>query len=356
MKKILALGIAGLLIIALLAMITAMNVNRLAQAFSTRGVQAIQGQTVNGIHIERLDLPEPQIHIADLSISWPRLTAQVTMTEENEFLSGDTITLQMDALQVTMDGILSHTLMVSANAISATVQDKEPENKQSLSDGITRLDDGSIRLTAQLDLWPPGEIKSKAKNVVHNLMGLLRTGSTTIPVTLSGITSFRVNKEVVTAKLSVQQNDTSYRLTMDQESLRIISWIMTEKLTDPEIELLSLNPIKAPRLLHIRNDAQESARLAHEAHTVIPEDAYRHVLWSYLLTQAYGEHFATAVTDAHEQGKTDNSPAEHQMDYINNAVGRTYAAQHYTRDELIDRLLSDPAVIREAGTNNKDAR
>ena len=78
----------------------------------------------------------------------------------------------------------------------------------------------------------------------------------------------------------------------------------------------------------------------------IPEDAYRHVLWSYLLTKRFGPVFARHVTDAHEEGDPTDTAADHIMDYHNNAIGRQYALKHYRKDEILDRVLSDPNVIR----------
>lgn len=351
MKKILALGVAGLLLMGFFTLFAARNINRLAQNFSAKAVDAIQGQTVAGITVVLLELPPPQVDMAKLTIAWPHLAAQVAMKQGHDLLAGKTITLRMNSPQITVEGLFPVSFLLTADAIAATTQSQEPADDQPILDGITSLSDGRLSLPVSLKLWPPGEIKPQAKKLAHDLKELLHSGSTTVPVSFSGTSSFSVSNEIVTTRLSMQKVNNSYRLTMDRESLRVISWIMAEKLTDPEVDFLSLNPIKAPRLLHIRNDAQESARRAHEEHAVIPEDAYRHVLWSYLLTQTYGEAFAQVVTDAHEQGKTDNSEAEHRMDYTNNAVGRKYAAQHYQRHELIDRLLNDPNVIREATAN-----
>ena len=86
---------------------------------------------------------------------------------------------------------------------------------------------------------------------------------------------------------------------------------------------------------------------ARERDGSVPEDAYRHVLWSYLLTQEFDAEFAEKVTDAHEIGSTTNTEAEHRMDYNNNAVGRRYAAEGVAEPEVLSRVRRDPAVIRQ---------
>ncbi|WP_238314615.1 DUF6973 domain-containing protein, partial [Methylobacterium crusticola] len=77
----------------------------------------------------------------------------------------------------------------------------------------------------------------------------------------------------------------------------------------------------------IKDYAETTAHNAHAKDRTIPEDAYRHVLWSYLLTKEFGPAFASRVTDAHEQGPTGNTPKERKQDYHNNAVGRRYARE-----------------------------
>ncbi|MEM9354433.1 MAG: hypothetical protein AAGA92_15615, partial [Planctomycetota bacterium] len=114
------------------------------------------------------------------------------------------------------------------------------------------------------------------------------------------------------------------------------------------IELIASMPLRTPRLLRIKNDAESTAKQAYEADESVPQDAYRHVLWNFLLTRAFDEQTAQAVTDAHEAGDTGNSKAEREMDYNNNAVGRRYAAEGVRRPEILEKLLSDPEVIRTA--------
>ncbi len=78
----------------------------------------------------------------------------------------------------------------------------------------------------------------------------------------------------------------------------------------------------------------------------MPEDAYRHVLWSFLLTRTYGPEFARRVTDAHEIGDTGNTEADHRMDYNNNDIGRRYAAEGVQEAELLGRVRTDGRVVR----------
>ncbi|MBL4576492.1 MAG: hypothetical protein JKY51_10430 [Opitutaceae bacterium] len=76
-----------------------------------------------------------------------------------------------------------------------------------------------------------------------------------------------------------------------------------------------------------------------------PKDAYRHVLWSFLLTKQFGGESAEMVTDAHEVGATyESSPLAIRMDYHNNAVGRRYAGSGIKEEELLSLVLTGPLV------------
>ena len=120
---------------------------------------------------------------------------------------------------------------------------------------------------------------------------------------------------------------------------------MEEELTDSEVDLFARNPFRAPQLLRIRNDAQLTAKLEHARNQSVPEDSFRHVLWSYLLTRAYGPQFAQKATDAHELGAIDNTESERRKDKVNNAIGRQYALQHRSREDILSLLMTDPKVI-----------
>jgi hypothetical protein len=150
---------------------------------------------------------------------------------------------------------------------------------------------------------------------------------------------------------------------MDKDDLKIIAATMSGRKTTPmDIEVISRNPIKAPQLLRIRDKAATMAKVAHQQDPNIPEDAYRHVLWNYLLAKEYGEAFAKEVAAAHEvyadeekMSKEEilNMNIESYQDLHNNAVGRNYAEMEYPESGILERVLTDQTVIRD---ENRKAR
>ena len=115
---------------------------------------------------------------------------------------------------------------------------------------------------------------------------------------------------------------------------------------DFPIDIIIKNPTKAERIAEITSYAILTASSARKKDLAVPQDAYRHVLWSYLLTKEFGEQFAKKVTDAHEIGAHWNTEADHIMDYKNNEVGRRYAMMGYTEESILKRVMMDPEVIR----------
>ena len=136
-----------------------------------------------------------------------------------------------------------------------------------------------------------------------------------------------------------------YKIRINPEVLKSIAWLINEELTDAEAALLADSPFRIQDLFSIMATARTESE-KYKKNDMIPEDAYRHVLWSYLLTTNYGPDFAKKVTDAHEEGDMSNTEAEHEMDYNNNAIGREYALENHKKSEILLRMLNDTRVIR----------
>jgi hypothetical protein len=172
---------------------------------------------------------------------------------------------------------------------------------------------------------------------------------------------------------------------MDPKDFTLISDKLGERLTKSEFVAYCDNPLRMPRMLSIRNYASDKS---HEEEKKIgpalPEEAYKHILWAYLLCKAYDDKFSREVTDGHEKdavGRTELSvrtylsaergqsepweramgtkeETEIQMDLINNSIGRGYYRKGYKERDLLQHTMKDPAVIRwhmDLAAGRKDA-
>lgn len=175
---------------------------------------------------------------------------------------------------------------------------------------------------------------------------IAREGITSLPLELYAEVRSLLDGQELGVRLRAVDREGVTALQVDQDDLRRQAKHFTRPLTDLEIGLIGEYPLRAPDLLLIKKYAEQTAMRARQRDKTVPEDAYRHVLWSYLLTEEFGAGFAEQVTDAHEIGSTTNTEAEHRMDYNNNEVGRQYAAQGVNEFEILPRLRRDRAVIK----------
>ncbi len=151
-------------------------------------------------------------------------------------------------------------------------------------------------------------------------------------------------KEAQVVLYTVQEGENT-RLRLETRDVQKAAQVFQLELSPDEVEIISRYPVRAPVIMEITSEARTTARNARRADPAVPEDAYRHVLWSYLLTQKFGPEFAEKVTDAHEVLPT-NTPEERRMDFINNRIGRSYALRGVPRERLLALVLSDPQVVR----------
>ena len=199
------------------------------------------------------------------------------------------------------------------------------------------------RVTYQVpfDLLNP---KSMIPSVLEECERLISEGSTSWPLSIEGKIDFQLKNKPVELRSKIVRHKEEYVLALDEEDVAALSELFEDKLTEAEVELIASNPFRAARLLQIKDTAESTSARASQKDPSVPQDAYRHVLWSYLLTQAYDAEFAEQVGVAHETGDTGNTEAERQMDLHNNAIGRNYAEQGMKQTALLKHLLGDAEV------------
>ncbi|OGW75637.1 MAG: hypothetical protein A2Z72_05920 [Omnitrophica bacterium RBG_13_46_9] len=156
---------------------------------------------------------------------------------------------------------------------------------------------------------------------------------------------------VLYGEVSTEPGDLT-EIAVDKEVIRSFADDMCKKgyldkaPTEAELDLFSENPDRVARLKEIADYSRDKAKDASRADANVPEDAYRHVLWSYLLTMEYGAQFSKKVTDAHETNDDTNTPAQHRMDFHNNAIGREYAEKGYKESDVLHYVMTDKHVMR----------
>ena len=210
------------------------------------------------------------------SVALKNFAGRIKVLKKNVSTSGQELLLVSDELILKIDNLGERFFFLEAKGFQITTEKD-------------RLAADEFRVRFRLAFQDKGEALSDIKNLMKGLGDFIMEGRGALDIYFSGQSLFPLKGKERSARLSVEKKGGWSVLLMDKDDLRIISEDMEEKLADAEIDVVSQYPLKAPRLLRIRDNAQITARDAHHADELVPEDAYRHVLWSFLLTNAYGE-------------------------------------------------------------------
>jgi len=291
-------------------------------------------------------IQEPKFEQAKISgiraARWTDVSARLQFPESEGFDPNRIFNVQIGQIELWLAG--GGTVVLEAHDIAIESVEKDGSSGSADEVRSDRIFAQEFQCQFEMDLFNP---MPGLVNVLPELVGLMKAGATQIPVVTEGLLEFSLKGKTVKARIRVAQVEEGQTLVLDSEDIRPVSDLFDEALTDSELELISIYPLRAARLLRIKDDAESTARAAHSRDGQVPQDAFRHVLWSFLLTNKYGAAFAELVTDAHEQGDTGNSPAERDMDYHNNAIGRRYAEEKMRRKQILSRVQNDASVIRE---------
>lgn len=314
---------------------------------------------VGSVQIPGVEYARPSFGAVRLAsynaVVWSDVSLDARLMRNEAFKTIENISLKIDQVTLRMEDFSERAFLLGFDGFhaAATVKGGGPDPAR----GENRMEGGHLEIPLRLTGFGMADILAQLDELREELPRFLALGVTGIPISFSAVQTFDLNGKPFRARFSVEQKGGEYRLVMDRNDLQKIAALLPGQKPNPiELEVIARNPIKAQQLLKIRDKAVTTAQLAARQDPKIPEDAYRHTLWSYLLARMYGEPFAKEVTDAHEAyadeeelKKADRisfNIASYQ-DLVNNAAGRQYAAMGYPESTILDRVMTDPAVIRD---------
>lgn len=153
------------------------------------------------------------------------------------------------------------------------------------------------------------------------------------------------DKEAEVGMFTERKDDTTY-LRFDANDIWNAAETFEVELGEEEAEIIAKYPGKVPAMIKITRDAKILSQMEKDKDENFPDDAFKHIYWSYNLTREFGPVLAREITRAHEE-IPGNTRKEHQMDYHNNAVGRKYASEPMDYDAIKDFVLHSEEVIRD---------
>lgn len=315
---------------------------------------------VKNVKSPNIEYTRPQFRDVNLSsfdaVTWEGVSFDVRIVRDDT-KTAEELSIMIGEMTISLESFSERAVLLNVKGVSALAKERGSGALSDISGAGDRMERGYLKVPIKLKGFGKEVVFQQVRDLIKEINMFSTHGVTKIPLFFSATEVFEIKKKPYTAKLSVEKKGDEYRLVMDKDDVKIIAATMSgRKATPMDIEVISHNPIRAPQLLRIRDKAAVAAKLAHQQDSKIPEDAYRHVLWSYLLAKTFGEAFAKEVTDAHEvfvdaqklsKEEIETMSIDSYQDLRNNAIGRGYAKMEYPESAILERVLTDKAVIRD---------
>lgn len=298
-----------------------------------------------GIEIKEADFQSVSLRFPS-AVTWKKFSLIGKVALQDLPISDREFALTLDEFTLGLESFRDRMFFIKVKDLNVLLKERPKRDFEEFPREGDRLIGNYLETKFRFDVAKPREVISAATVLAQDLVRLLVHGRCLTFVEFSGTMNFTISEKRVETDFRVERMGNESVLILDERDLEKISAELKERLNQTEIRLLSEHPLKVPQLLRISTYAQDAAEEAYERNASVPEDAYRHVLWSYLLTKEFGPEFAERVTDAHERGGMEETDRDHAMDSNNNAIGREYARRGYPEARILELVLQDPKVIR----------
>lgn len=317
----------------------------IGKAIQTRGASL-------GVSLQNIKFEDADINL-NRELVWTNISAEGKLSSKFGFDPNVIYYLLIKQAKVRFDAIAKARFSFEVSNLSISPQGYLGKSGKisyrNISDVAqnTRIDVSKLRLHFNLGSYARRKALDGVKKELSGLLEMIRDGESDSNIVLDASLEFSLSGKQVKARLEIVPRGERYRLVMDKNDMKALARNYAGEVSEIEVELLAEYPRRFSTLLLLKEYAELKSSDMHKKEAV-PEDAYRHVLWSYKLTKEFGSDFAKLVTDAHEKGDIVDSSADHQMDYNNNALGREYAESGVKEAELVAKVFGDKRVIKSA--------
>ncbi len=215
------------------------------------------------------------------SVTWRELSGDFIARYLKASLPSQKFSARAEETTVQMDQFPPHKIVLTARNIEIVFHDESGRAGE-------RITGESLRVVLEGNFINPNTLLREIRQACHDLMDLAESGKSRIPVEFKGQSHFKVLDRPVSIGMDVVPSHIGSQLTMDKNDLMELSKYLRTKdetLTEAEVDILVDNPALAPRLLRIANLAYRIAVEAAGDDREFSKDAYRHITWSYLLSQ-----------------------------------------------------------------------
>lgn len=217
----------------------------------------------------------------------------------------------------------------------------EPE-ENSAKKPFGKLEHGFLKSRIPLYMKRPEE---SAREILAEIKTLFNENKTPLDLDIQVDVLLGIDEKEVKVNLYTEHKDGMTYIKFNDKDILKASKKFDLDLAEKEAKIISNYPSKVPTMIKITRDAKRLSEFEKEKDRSFPEDAYRHIYWSYHLTRELGTDLAKEITDAHET-LPGNTLHERKMDYHNNDVGRKYANKNISEEEIKNIVENSKEVIR----------
>lgn len=247
-------------------------------------------------------------------------------------------------IKLSIDKLIVRDIDFTENTVRIDIDDFDIEviSEQGQLKDTARLTDAEFTHDTPISISSP---ELGVQDILKQL-GLLFKGKGAQGVSLSGTTRLPIGGEEITLDIATIEEEGQVFLSFDPEDVADAAELLGLKLGSAEAAIIARHPYQVPAMIEITKAAKDKSRALGRKDKDFPEDAYRHVYWSYHLSRELSPALAQEITDAHETVKG-NTQAERAMDFHNNEIAREIAGRKLSDTQLIQFVLTSNEVIRQ---------
>ena len=217
----------------------------------------------------------------------------------------------------------------------------EPEETSS-NKSFGKIENGYLKTRIPFYLENPIE---SGREIIDEVRILFTKDSAKIDIMISADVLLSIDDKEVKVGLSTTREKNHTHLKFNAGDIYAAAEKFEIELAEKEAEIISNHPSKVPSMIKITRDAKRLSSLEKSNDEAFPEDAYRHIYWSYHLSKQLGPSLAKEITDAHET-IPGNTIGERNMDIYNNELGIQMSNQVLSSEEIRKFTLNSERVIR----------
>lgn len=216
-------------------------------------------------------------------------------------------------------------------------------NEENPNRPFGKFENASWKGEAPLRLY---NVKESGELILKKLRTLFNENSIPDEIEFKGDALLKLDGQNIRINMYTERKDGRTYLFFNKDDLLAAADNFEDfNLSDEEAQLLAQYPARTLHILKITRDAKRISEKEKSRQNDFPDDAYKHVYWSYHLTRTFGPEFSKEITDAHET-LPNNTPSQRKMDFHNNEIGRKLASKSLSVEDLRKHVLNSKDVIR----------